>query len=185
MRSIVPIAGLAALALAGCGSSSESSSVSTSRATPTTTSSTSATQTTSTTTSSPSTTTQTTSTTTSSPSTTTKTTSTTSTRMKTKQRAAAAPGGPELPADFTIKAGGTLSPPSVSAPGRTPILLTISTKDGATHQVALGTPQSQRLTVQAGHPGRVLLEGLRDGTYAVEVDGHPRGKLIVGATPGP
>ena len=171
MRSIVPIAGLAALALAGCGSSSESSSVSTSRATPTTTSSTRSTQTTSTTTSSPS--------------TTTKTTSTTSTRMKTKPRAAAAPGGPELPADFRIKAGGTLSPPSVSAPGRTPILLTISTNDGATHQVALGTPQGQRLTVQAGRPGRVLLEGLRDGTYAVEVDGHPRGKLIVGATPGP
>jgi hypothetical protein len=78
-----------------------------------------------------------------------------------------------------------LSPPSVSAPGRTPILLTVSTTDGRTHQVALGTPQGQRLTVKAGPPGRVLLNGLRDGAYVIAVDGQPRGKLIVGATPGP
>ncbi|MEO6859498.1 MAG: hypothetical protein ABI323_13085 [Solirubrobacteraceae bacterium] len=159
MRSIVPIAGLVALVLAGCGSSSRSSSVSTSKATPTTASSTSA------------------SASSTSSATTTHATSTTSSTP--------ASAGPELPANFTIKAGGTLSPPSVAAPGRTPILLTISTTDARTHHVALGTPQGQRLTVRVGHPARVLLRGLRDGSYAIEVDGHPRGKLIVGATPGP
>ncbi len=51
--------------------------------------------------------------------------------------------------------------------------------------MALGTPQGQQLTVAPGHPGHVLITGLHNGTYVIEVDGHPRGRLIVGVAPGP
>jgi hypothetical protein len=31
----------------------------------------------------------------------------------------------------------------------------------------------------------LLIGGLRAGTYAVEVDGHPKASLIIGGEPGP
>jgi hypothetical protein len=84
-----------------------------------------------------------------------------------------------------IEAGGSLSPPLVAAPAHTNIALTVRSHDGHSHRVSLGTPQPHSFEVTKAREGAVLLTGLKNGTYAVDVDGHPRGKLIVGATPGP
>jgi hypothetical protein len=92
--------------------------------------------------------------------------------------------GPELPAEFKIRPGGALSPARVSAPPRTAIALSL-VSSGASYVVALGTPHGQSYAVSGDHPVHVILHGLANGTYAIDVNGHPRGQLIVGVAPGP
>ncbi len=98
--------------------------------------------------------------------------------------AASVPHGPELPAEFKIEPGGALSPARVSAPPHTAIALSLISSGGS-YVVALGTPHAQSYAVSGDHPVHAVLKGLANGTYAVEVDGHPRGQLIVGVAPGP
>ena len=92
--------------------------------------------------------------------------------------------GVRLPASFTVSAG-RLSPPQISAPAHVAIVLTVRSGDGRTYQIALGTPAATRLTARPGAPARLLLSALANGSYAIEVDGHPRGQLVVGVDPGP
>jgi hypothetical protein len=92
--------------------------------------------------------------------------------------------GPELPAEFKIEPGGTLSPARISAPPHTAIALSLISSGGS-YVIALGTPHAQSYAVSGDHPVHAILNGLANGTYAIEVDGHPRGQLIVGAAPGP
>jgi hypothetical protein len=90
-----------------------------------------------------------------------------------------------LPATFTIQAGGVLDPPQIAAPKHTEIALTVRSGDGKVHSVVLETPHPYSATVLAGAPAKLLLKELPNGTYSIEVDHVVRGKLIVGAAPGP
>lgn len=90
-----------------------------------------------------------------------------------------------LPATFTIRAGGLLLPGVVSAPKHTAIALLVISQDGLAHAFVLKAPHVRAGRVLPGRPVRLLLKGLPDGAYAVQVDGRVRGRLIIGATPGP
>jgi hypothetical protein len=91
-----------------------------------------------------------------------------------------------LPASFTIHAGGVLTPPSIAAPKHTDIQLSVTSTDGKTHSLTIAAPPHYYyLKVTPGSPARALLSQLRDGHYAVTVDGTKRALLIVGAVPGP
>jgi plastocyanin len=110
------------------------------------------------------------------------------TRSQTKTTAnitsTASQNGPELPAEFKIQPGGALTPARVSAPSHTAIALSL-VSSGASYVVALGTPHGQSYAVSGDHPVHVILHGLANGSYAIDVNGHPRGQLIVGVAPGP
>lgn len=90
-----------------------------------------------------------------------------------------------LPATFTIAPGGALSPPTVSGPGGVPIQLTVVSHDRRPHEVTLRASPPRRLAVAADRATTLLIVGLRNGSYAIEVDGVKRAKLIVGVAPGP
>jgi hypothetical protein len=90
-----------------------------------------------------------------------------------------------LPAKFTIRTGGTLFPHVVAAPKHTTIVLTVRSQDGRRHTLTLATPHAYTMSVAPGGPTRLVLNGLANGAYVVRVDGAVRGRLIVGAAPGP
>ncbi len=90
-----------------------------------------------------------------------------------------------LPATFTIRAGGVLDSPEIAAPRHTDIALTVKSGDGRAHNFVLRAPHQYVVTVRAGAPAKLLLKGIPSGTYPIEVDHVGRGKLIVGAAPGP
>jgi hypothetical protein len=91
-----------------------------------------------------------------------------------------------LPATYTLGPSGSLSPSSVSAPKSVPILLTIVSHDTATHHVAIDVkPQPRTLTVRASGRASAKLGVLPAGGYAINIDGKPRGRLVVGVQPGP
>ena len=90
-----------------------------------------------------------------------------------------------LPAVFTIRAGGPMQPPEIAAPKHTDITLTVRSGDGHEHEIVLETPHPYHAVVQPGAPARLLLKELPDGSYAIEVDHVIRGRLRVGAVPGP
>jgi hypothetical protein len=87
-----------------------------------------------------------------------------------------------LPATFTISPGGTLAPPTVSAPASVAVELTLISHDAQAHRVAVA---SRTLTVPARGHASALLTGLKRGRHAIDVDGRARGALVVGAQPGP
>ncbi len=95
------------------------------------------------------------------------------------------PSDVRLPATFTILPSGALSPPTVTAPARVPVLLTVTSGDARAHHAVLRTPASHELTIPAHGRASVLLTGLRNGRYALDIDGAPKGALIVGGAPGP
>jgi hypothetical protein len=92
---------------------------------------------------------------------------------------------PRLPARFTVGAGGRLSPTVVAAPAHIDIEVSIRCTDRHVHRVVLATPHRHTFKVSRSSAADVLLIGLHNGTYAINVDGKRRGKLIVGAIPGP
>ena len=90
-----------------------------------------------------------------------------------------------IPASFTIGHGGTLTPPTVSAPAFLAVQLTVASGDGRGHTVLLETPRRKALRVPPGGRASALVAGLRAGRYPIEVDGAPRGALMIGGEPGP
>jgi ABC-type glycerol-3-phosphate transport system substrate-binding protein len=160
MRRPVLVAVLASLGLAACGGSSTSSSSSASSTTPATVTTNAATV-----------------------------TATPSSGTATTQTSTSAANAPDtnvrLPAKFTVRAGGVLVPPVIAAPKDTEVALTITAGDGKRHVVALDTPRHYTLIVHPGGPSKLVLRGVPNGTYAVRVDGASRGRLIIGAAPGP
>jgi hypothetical protein len=90
-----------------------------------------------------------------------------------------------LPATFTVLTTGALSPPTVTAPSRIPVLLTVVSGDGRAHRAVLHSPVPHELTIPARGRASVLVTGLKDGRYALDIDGAPRGALVVGGAPGP
>ncbi|MGH2869123.1 MAG: hypothetical protein ACRDNK_16380 [Solirubrobacteraceae bacterium] len=99
--------------------------------------------------------------------------------------ATTANAAPRLPARFKVGAGGRLSPPVIAAPGHTDIEVSFRCTDHHVHRVVLATPHRHAFTVSRSSTADVLLIGLHNGTYGIKVDGKPRGKLLVGAAPGP
>jgi hypothetical protein len=90
-----------------------------------------------------------------------------------------------LPARFTIEAGGILLPGVVAAPRHTAVALTLTAADRRAHTVVLALRRRRTIRVPPGRTVHLLLTGLKNGNYSVAVDGHVRGRLIVGAIPGP
>jgi hypothetical protein len=101
----------------------------------------------------------------------------------------AAPSPPaahaNVPALFTVIAGGALRPPTISVPAAVPVELTVVSGDGHAHTAVLRSPAPRTLKVPAGGRASVLITGLRPGTYTLELDGANRGSLVIGAHPGP
>ncbi len=90
-----------------------------------------------------------------------------------------------VPATFTISRSGSVSPPTVSAPAFLAISLTVVSGDGKPHQVRLLTLAPHVLHVPAGGRATTLIGGLKAGTYAIQIDGKPKAKLVIGGEPGP
>lgn len=90
-----------------------------------------------------------------------------------------------VPASFTLRAGGVLSPPNVSSPAFIAIRLTIQSLDARAHLVEIRTPLHHSLTVPAHGHATVQIPGQRQGNYAIAVDGITRGALVIGGEPGP
>jgi hypothetical protein len=108
-----------------------------------------------------------------------------STGTATRTKPTSADTSVRVPATFTIRPGGALEPPSVSAPGFFAIALTVISGDGRAHSVLVHTPKPYTLRVPAHGRASVLIPGLRTGQYVIEVDGATRGALSIGAQPGP
>jgi hypothetical protein len=62
------------------------------------------------------------------------------------------------------------------------VLLTVVSGDGRAHRAVLN---GHELAVPADGRASVLLTGLKNGRYALDIDGVARGALIVGGAPGP
>ena len=90
-----------------------------------------------------------------------------------------------VPATFTISRSGSVSPPTVSAPAFLAISLTVVSGDGKPHQVRLLTLAPHVLHVPAGGRATTLIGGLKAGSYAIQIDGKPKAKLVIGGEPGP
>ena len=65
------------------------------------------------------------------------------------------------------------------------MLLTIVSGDGRAHHAVVHTPSPHALTVPAHGRASILLTGLKNGRYALDIDGAPKGALVVGGAPGP
>ena len=90
-----------------------------------------------------------------------------------------------VPASYTIRSGGKLSPPVVTVPAFLAVQLSIASGDGSAHTVLVKTPSPHTLNVPAHGRKSILIPGLRAGQYAIDVDGKPGGSLTIGGEPGP
>lgn len=99
------------------------------------------------------------------------------------------PGGPtgaRLPATYTIGKGDSLNPPLVNAPSFIAVQLTLISGDGQAHTAVVRTSPPHTLHVPAGGRVSLLLRGLKDGRYVIDLDGGKGGgSLLVGGEPGP
>jgi hypothetical protein len=73
----------------------------------------------------------------------------------------------------------------VAAPKHTEVVLTVAAGDGRSHRLVIQTPRRYAASVTPGRAAKLILKGVPNGSYPVEVDGSKRGELIVGAAPGP
>jgi hypothetical protein len=86
-----------------------------------------------------------------------------------------------VPARFTIAADGSVTPPTVTIPAGLPVEL-IVVSNGHSHRITFRTT-----TFTVGSHARVekLIDGLKAGSYPLEVDGAPKATLTIGGSPGP
>jgi hypothetical protein len=84
-----------------------------------------------------------------------------------------------------ITGAGKLNPSAVAAPAGVTIVLTVVSGDGRPHRFAVRTAPPRNLAVPAGGRASAELSGLKDGSYALELDGARAGALTIGAQPGP
>ena len=98
-----------------------------------------------------------------------------------------ADGGEErirTPAEFTFGPGGRVTPPTVTVPAFIAVELTLVSRDGRAHELALSAGRPYRLRVQAGGRTTVRIAGLRAGTYRLmPVGGGPSPTLVVSGEP--
>ena len=89
-----------------------------------------------------------------------------------------------VPASFTITPAGTVNPPTITVPAHFAVEL-IVVSDGGAHQITLRTPHPASLTVRAHGQASALIKSLPAGRYPLQVDGAPKGALVIGGSPGP
>ena len=87
-----------------------------------------------------------------------------------------------VPATFTIGPDGAVAPAIISVPASFAVALTVVSHDRREHQVVLA---ATKLTVPAGGRASARIAGLRKGRYPLQLDGAPRGTLLIGVQPGP
>ena len=80
-------------------------------------------------------------------------------------------------ARFTILKGGAVSPSTATVPADVPIELAVVSRDGRAHRAVLHIPAEKELIVPAHGTAERLIPGLPVGTYALGIDGMPRGSV--------
>lgn len=89
--------------------------------------------------------------------------------------------GIRVPVDLLVSSD-AVAPPTVTVPAFLPIGLSARSTDGRAHRV---TVAGTTVSVPASGTASARLDGLRRGTYEVQVDGRPLGELVAGDEPGP
>jgi hypothetical protein len=125
-----------------------------------------------------------------SPTSTTPTSSTPATTTGTPTEPPAAGGGEEpvrTPAVFVFGSGGRVSSPTVTVPAFIAVDVTLVSRDGRAHELALNAAgRRYRFRVAAGRVSTVRIPGLKAGTYPLSpVGGGPGARLVVGGEAGP
>lgn len=87
-----------------------------------------------------------------------------------------------VPATFTVKPGGSVSPPTITVPAQFTVQLTVISGDGRPHRAVL---HGRSLAVPAHGHASTLIRGLPAGSYPLQVDGARKGALTIGGSPGP
>jgi hypothetical protein len=92
-----------------------------------------------------------------------------------------------VPATFIFTRPNRVDPPTVTIPPFVPVELTLASRDGRTHTLALRSDgRTYSLRVAAGGRATTRIPGLRAGRYALTAVGGGRGAtLIVGGQVGP
>jgi hypothetical protein len=104
----------------------------------------------------------------------------------------AAPGGAgdeeavRVPAAFSVTADGIV-PAVVTVPAFLAVEVRLTAKDGRPHEVTVGTPGGDTVTVAAGGTAVLRVAGLQPGSYPLTADGgRVRGTLqVTRESPGP
>ncbi len=73
----------------------------------------------------------------------------------------------------------------ITVPARLPVELTVTSHDARAYRVLLRTPQPVTLSVPAHGTAGARLKGPPAGRYALDIDGAPKGALVIGGSPGP
>jgi hypothetical protein len=102
----------------------------------------------------------------------------------------AAGGGEEpvrTPAVFVFGSGGRVSPPTITVPAFIAVDVTLVSRDGRAHELALeAAGRRYRFRVAAGRSSTVRIPGLKAGTYPLSpVGGGPGVTLVAGGEAGP
>jgi hypothetical protein len=100
----------------------------------------------------------------------------------------ASPSEPiRVPATFIFARLGRVEPPTVTVPAFVRVELTLASRDGRAHTLALRAGgRTYTLRVRAGGRATTSIPGLSAGTYRLAaVGGGPSAKLIVGGKVGP
>jgi hypothetical protein len=87
-----------------------------------------------------------------------------------------------VPARFTIRPDGSMTPPTITVPAHLPIELVVISGNGRGHRAAL---RGISLAVPAHGQASTLIRGLAAGSYPIRVDGASRAALVIGGAPGP
>jgi hypothetical protein len=74
-----------------------------------------------------------------------------------------------------------VTPPTITIPAHLPVEL-IVVSNGAAHRIKLGTTT---FTVNPHEQAEKLIDGLKAGSYPLQVDGAPKAVLTIGGEPGP
>jgi hypothetical protein len=90
-----------------------------------------------------------------------------------------------VPATFTVRAAGKVSPPTITIPAHYPVELTVVSGDGRAHRAVLRTTKPYPLSVPAHSHASVRVPAPRVGQYALAIDGSRAATLVIGGQPGP
>lgn len=90
-----------------------------------------------------------------------------------------------VPATFVAVGHGRLTPPTITIPPFLAVEISLRSRDRKPHELVLRAPVPHALQVGPGGTARMRIPGLRTGRYAVLLDGHRAGALVVGGDGGP
>jgi hypothetical protein len=108
-------------------------------------------------------------------------TKTTTTTTKNTARSPTGAINVRVPARFTIAADGSVNPPTITIPAHLPVEL-IVIGNAQPHRIAL---RATTFAVGAHQQAEKLVDGLKTGSYPLEVDGVRKAVLTIGGEPGP